>query len=58
MMTKRRLSKRLFIRADQPLIDQLKEAAARDVRPLSSFVRKTLIEAVAASKARRTVEAA
>jgi len=46
-MAKNPLNGLLRVRIDTPLIKRLKEAAARDRRPLSSWVRKALADTVA-----------
>ena len=45
-MAKPKLKKRLVVRITAPLINRLKICADRDGRPLSSFVRKVLSDAV------------
>jgi predicted DNA binding CopG/RHH family protein len=44
-MAKPRLKRRLVIRISVPLVSRLKTIAARDGRPLSSYVRKALTDA-------------
>jgi predicted DNA binding CopG/RHH family protein len=51
-MAKPKLKKRLAVRIAAPLMHKLKICAERDGRPVASFVRKALTDAVARAESR------
>jgi len=51
-MAKPKLKRRLVVPVAAPLINKLKTCAERDGRPVASFVRKALTDAVARAESR------